>query len=131
MLTPRTGGRFMFNIGAMELILILLIAFIVVGPKDLPKIARFLGRMVRKARSMIRDIKQETGFDEVEEELKETQRDIAQTIKEADIREDLKATRKDLDDELKTVRKDADISAEMNETRKEIKDSLKSSGKSA
>ncbi len=119
----------MFNIGATELILILLIAFIVVGPRDLPKIARFLGRLVRRARTIIKEIKAETGFDEVEAELDETRRDLAQTMKEADIREDLKATQKDLNEELRTVRKEADISAEMRETKKEIKDSLKPSGK--
>ena len=30
----------MFNIGFSELILILLVAFVIVGPKDLPKVAR-------------------------------------------------------------------------------------------
>lgn len=119
----------MFNIGATELILLLLIAFIVVGPKDLPKIARFLGRLVRRARTIIKEIKAETGFDEVEEELNETKRDLEKTMKEADIREELKMTKKGLDDELKTVQKEADISAEMRETKKEIKESLKSSGK--
>ena len=86
----------MFNIGATELILILLIAFIVVGPRDLPKIARFLGRLVRRARTIIKEIKTETGFDEVEAELDETRRDLEKTMKEADIREDLKATHRSL-----------------------------------
>ena len=30
----------MFNIGFSELLLVLLVAFLVVGPKDLPKVAR-------------------------------------------------------------------------------------------
>ena len=34
----------MFNIGFSELILILLVAFVIVGPRDLPKVARALGR---------------------------------------------------------------------------------------
>ena len=119
----------MFNIGAAELILLLLIAFIVVGPKDLPRIARFLGRLVRRARTIIKEIKNETGFDEVEAELNETKRDIEKTMKDADIREELKATKKELDDEMKNVRKGADVSAEMRETKKEIKESLKPSGK--
>ena len=37
----------MFNIGFSELILILLVAFVIVGPKDLPRVARALGRGVR------------------------------------------------------------------------------------
>ena len=36
-----------FNVGMAEIILLLLIAFVVVGPKDLPKVARALGRFVR------------------------------------------------------------------------------------
>ena len=31
----------MFNIGFSELLLVLLVAFLVVGPKDLPKVARW------------------------------------------------------------------------------------------
>ena len=37
----------MFNIGVSELLVILLIAFLVVGPKDLPKVARALARFIR------------------------------------------------------------------------------------
>ena len=37
----------------------LLIAFLVVGPKDLPKVARWLGRMVRPMKQMIRDVTKE------------------------------------------------------------------------
>lgn len=114
----------MFNIGASELILILLIAFIVVGPKDLPKIARFLGRMVRKARTLLKEIKQETGMDEVESEIRETQREVQKTIREADIREDLKVTKKELDGELTQVGKEADLSAELRQTKKELNQTL-------
>ena len=39
----------MFQIGFSELMLVLLIAFVIVGPKDLPKVARWLGRAVKKA----------------------------------------------------------------------------------
>ena len=42
----------MFNLGSAELILILLVAFIIVGPKDLPRVGRALGRWVRQLRDM-------------------------------------------------------------------------------
>lgn len=48
------------NIGFGELIMILLVAFLVVGPKDLPKVARWLGRQVRMIRRMIEELKKET-----------------------------------------------------------------------
>ena len=57
----------MFNIGGAELIVILLIAFVVVGPKDLPKIARALGRFVRYIKAMVEEVKRETGIDELTE----------------------------------------------------------------
>ena len=96
----------MFNIGAAELILLLLIAFVVVGPKDLPKVARALGRFVRYIRTMIEEVKRETGFDEVAEELKGVERDVRQTIKEADVRPDLQKTEKELNKEFKDIEKD-------------------------
>lgn len=43
----------MFNIGFSELLLVLLVAFLVVGPKDLPKVARWLGRTVKKSRRLL------------------------------------------------------------------------------
>ena len=50
----------MFNIGFGEILIVLLVAFVIVGPDDLPKVARWLGRQVRRLRTLIRDIKQET-----------------------------------------------------------------------
>ena len=41
------------SIGASELVLILVIAFVVVGPKDLPKVARALARAWKSLRRMI------------------------------------------------------------------------------
>lgn len=96
----------MFNIGAAELILLLLIAFVVVGPKDLPKVARALGRFVRYIREMIEEVKKETGFDEVADELKGVERDVKQTIKSADVRPDLQKTQLDINKELKSIEKD-------------------------
>ncbi|MBL4839182.1 MAG: twin-arginine translocase subunit TatB [Kordiimonadaceae bacterium] len=42
----------MFDIGAMELFLVAVIALVVVGPKELPKLLRTVGGMVRKARAL-------------------------------------------------------------------------------
>lgn len=45
----------MFDIGWMELLVIGVVALIVVGPKDLPKMFRTLGQMTAKARNMARE----------------------------------------------------------------------------
>ena len=47
----------MFNIGLGELLIVLVVAFVIVGPDDLPRVARWLGRQVRRLRTLIRDIK--------------------------------------------------------------------------
>ena len=96
----------MFNIGFAELILILLIAFVVVGPKDLPKIARALGRFVRYIRNIIEEVKRESGLDEVEKELKGMERTIDESIREADIRPELQKTQLTINKELNEVKKD-------------------------
>lgn len=45
----------MFDLGWSEILVIGVVALIVVGPKDLPKMFRTLGQMTAKARSMARE----------------------------------------------------------------------------
>ena len=59
----------MFGIGLPELFLIGLVALIVVGPGDLPKTLRAIGRAVREFQRATRELRQEAGFDEVVEEV--------------------------------------------------------------
>ena len=82
-----------FNIGFAEIILVLLIAFLAVGPKDLPRVARWLGRQVKRLRSMIREIKQESGWDELEKEYKSVQTDIKKTTGQMDVRQEIRETK--------------------------------------
>lgn len=103
----------MFNIGFSELILILLVAFFIVGPKDLPKVARALGKGVRQIKRMYRDFMSETGLNEVEEEFRKTSREVRDTLHEADPRQDLK----DAAQEVKKAVKDAE-----QETRQTVSD---------
>ena len=99
----------MFNIGFAELILVLLIAFLVVGPKDLPKVARWLGRLVKKARQLIREVKQEVGWDELTEETQSIRQDIDQTVKESDITADLRAASKEFQKNMNEAKKDVNL----------------------
>ena len=101
----------MFNVGASELVLILLIAFVVVGPKDLPKVARALARAVRWVKNIIREVKKETGMDEVTAELKDMTKDVKSGVNS--LKEDLTSpvteVKKEIDDsslDLKTEFKD-------------------------
>ncbi|MDD2429976.1 MAG: Sec-independent protein translocase protein TatB [Eubacteriales bacterium] len=87
----------MFNIGFAELILILLVAFLVVGPKDLPKVARALGRFVKYLKTKWAEFVEETDIADTIEELKGVKRDLETTVRDADPTKDLKKTQDDLD----------------------------------
>ena len=117
----------MFNIGFSELIIVLLIAFLVVGPKDLPKVARWLGRMVKKLKQMINEVKKETGWDDLEKEIKDTKTDLNQSVKDLkkdlDITSELKGASADLNKSLNSVKDELhQTGKEIQEETKEIKD---------
>ncbi|GHF26017.1 hypothetical protein GCM10017044_21080 [Kordiimonas sediminis] len=61
----------MFDIGAMELFVVAILALVVVGPKELPKLLRTIGSYVRKAKAMANEFRQgiESLADEVEQEV--------------------------------------------------------------
>jgi len=104
----------MFNIGGAELILILLIAFLVVGPKDLPKIGRALGRGVKYIQGIVKEIKKESGLDEVESLVKDVEKDVRDIARTSDIRQ-----------ELNDAAKAADVREEIHGLEKELKQSVK------
>jgi sec-independent protein translocase protein TatB len=78
----------MFDIGWSEMAVILLIALIVIGPRDLPRVARTMGKWVAKGRSMARefqtaieDMARETELDKVKSEIEKVSRtNIGKTI---------------------------------------------------
>ena len=61
----------MFGIGFNEIILILLIALIVIGPKKLPDIAKALGKGYREFRKAFEDVKEEFNIDDDEKSYDE------------------------------------------------------------
>jgi len=65
----------MFDIGWMEMALIAVVAIVVIGPKDLPKVMREVGTWVARARAMSRvfmeqldEMSRQSGIDEVRKE---------------------------------------------------------------
>jgi len=58
----------MFGIGFNEIIIILLIALIVIGPQKLPDIAKALGKGYREFRKAFNDIKDELNIDDEDDE---------------------------------------------------------------
>ena len=86
----------MFNLDIMEVVLVLLVAFLVVGPKDLPRVARWIARMVKKARAFIRDVKKEIGWDEIMKDITSSADDIKETIKDADVTAEIRSASKEV-----------------------------------
>jgi sec-independent protein translocase protein TatB len=70
----------MFGIGMPELLLILAVALIVIGPKKLPDLAKSLGRAMGEFKRATNDLKEsiqtETGFDEVRESFKDVDKEL-------------------------------------------------------
>ena len=69
----------MLDIGWSEMLVIVVVALIVIGPRDLPGVLRTVGRWIGKVRSLSRefqrnlnDIARETEFDEVQRTIRET-----------------------------------------------------------
>ena len=95
------------QIGFAEMIVLVLLAVIVVGPKDLPKLMRTVGQGMAKLRSLASEFTR--AFDEMgaEEEMAELRKEIQElkkagsldTIKDNILGDDLR----DLDSDLRSV----------------------------
>jgi len=70
----------MFDVGFAELVLLFIIGLLVLGPERLPRVARTLGGLTRKARSswlnLKRSIEDEIRADELREPLQKFQQDL-------------------------------------------------------
>ena len=136
----------MFGIGMPELLLILAIALIVIGPKKLPDLAKSLGRAMREFKKATNEFKEtiqidedlsdvKKAFDGLGEEIKEsvsTKKD-AEEFKRPDDAESTEApvdakepeapdtVKADTDDKLQNVKKASDQSKDSHEiTAKEV-----------
>ncbi len=72
----------MFDIGWQEFILIALVAVVVVGPKDLPRVIRTVGQWIRKARSLasefqgsLEEMAREAELDDVRKQIQQVSRE--------------------------------------------------------
>lgn len=78
----------MFDLGWSEMAVILVVALLVIGPKDLPRVAREIGRWSAKARSMARefqrsldDMAREAELQDIKAEIEKASRtNVAGTI---------------------------------------------------
>jgi TatA/E family protein of Tat protein translocase len=73
----------MFGIGMPEMLLILAIALIVIGPKKLPDLAKSLGRALGEFKRATTEIKETMAIDKGFKEIKAAFEDVDAHIKEA------------------------------------------------
>lgn len=73
----------MFGIGMPELILILAIALIVIGPKKLPDLAKSLGRAMREFKKATNEFKETIQIDEDLSEVKKAFDGLGEDIKDS------------------------------------------------
>jgi sec-independent protein translocase protein TatB len=110
----------MFDIGFSEIALIAVVALLVLGPERLPKVARTVGALVRRARASWLNVRSEIERELATEDLKKT---IHETRHAADVRADLNAAVAD----IKNAVQDSTVRADLNATGDDIKNAAKDS----
>ena len=97
------------GVGFEEMILLVIVAIVVIGPKDLPLMMRKFGRFTGKMRAMAFEFKQ--GIDELgrQAELDELRKEVADLKKATgldDIRRELENDKADLERDVASVMRD-------------------------
>jgi sec-independent protein translocase protein TatB len=92
----------MFGIGTWELVVILALALIVLGPKKLPEMAKSLGRGLASLRKTADDVKREIDLEGIKREMEEVEEDagIDEIKRMVDVRGEIRRAIAELDEPL-------------------------------
>ena len=76
----------MFGLGAGEILIILVIAFLLFGPKQLPEVGRQVGKAVRGFKETADDLRKsvEPEINLIQQEVKMVEQDFQSSMKEAE-----------------------------------------------
>ena len=128
----------MFGLGTPEILLILALALIIIGPKKLPDLAKTLGKSMREFKGAAQDFKNsinvETSIsdidiptEEIKENVKQANKDLADK-KESNNSDSTDSDDADFDDSVPDSREDPEISddtAEEKPEKKPLEENLK------
>ena len=99
----------MFSFGWGEILLILIVVIIVVGPKDIPKFLRQIGNLSKSIKKISREFKSSLNQIAEESDLKDVKNsitDIADINKDLDIKSNLKNEINTIKETVTSVEKD-------------------------
>lgn len=106
----------MFNISFAELMVILLIIFLVLGPKEMAKVARGLGKAVKKAQNFVADMKtfvNESAEGSPLNDMKEAVTDVKEAVdsvkSEVDKMNPVSDLKKEIETEIKPIQDIKDL----------------------
>ncbi len=91
----------MFGIGTWELVVILILALLLLGPEKLPDVARKVGRNIYKLKKTAEEVRREMDLDGIGREIKHQLLDdpeMENLRKDLDIRSDIRRAMQDLED---------------------------------
>ena len=99
----------MFSFGWGEILLILIVVIIVVGPKDIPKFLRQIGNLSKSIKKISREFKSSLNLIVEESDLKEVKNsitDVTNLNKELNIKSNLKNEIKTIKETISSVEED-------------------------
>ena len=92
----------MFGLGVTEILVILIVAFLLFGPQQLPEVGRQVGKAIKGLKDVTEDVKKtvEPELNLMQAEVKAVEQDLESSMKEAE-----EAIKKQADDTQEEVKK--------------------------